>query len=88
MSPMSFTPLMAVPQVLSRVVQKTYLRVDEEGTEAAATTAITMTRAGVPGRTVKVTVDKPFVFALRDRQSGLILLSGYVGRIPNGPAAT
>ena len=55
---------------------------DEEGTEAAATTAVTMTRTAMPARTVKVVVDKPFVFALRDRQSGLILLSGYVGRIP------
>jgi serine protease inhibitor len=36
-------------------------------------------------RTVKIVVDKPFVFALRDRQSGLILLSGYVGRIPGKP---
>ncbi len=82
LSPTSFAPLFSVPQTLSRIAQRTYLRVDEEGTEAAATTAITMTRTAVPARTVKVVVDKPFVFALRDRQSGLILLSGYVGRIP------
>ena len=28
---------------------------------------------------VKMTVDKPFVFALRDQKSGLILFMGYVG---------
>jgi serine protease inhibitor len=82
-SPASFAPLFRVPQVLSQVAQRSYLRVDEEGTEAAATTAITMTRTSMPSRTVKIVVDKPFVFALRDRQSGLILLSGYVGRVPD-----
>ena len=82
LSPTSFAPLFAVPQTLSRIAQRTYLRVDEEGTEAAATTAITMSRTSMQSRTVKIVVDKPFVFALRDRQSGLILLSGYVGRIP------
>ncbi len=86
MSPTSFAPLSPVPQTLSRIVQQTYLRVDEEGTEAAATTSVTVSRTSVPSRTVKIVVDKPFVFALRDRQSGLILLSGYVGRIPRKSA--
>lgn len=85
LSPTSFAPLFSVPQTLSRIAQRTYLRVDEEGTEAAATTAITMSRTSLQSRTVKITVDKPFVFALRDRQSGLILLSGYVGRVPGKP---
>ncbi|MGE0036401.1 MAG: serpin family protein [Xanthobacteraceae bacterium] len=85
LSPTSFAPLFSVPQTLSRIAQRTYLRVDEEGTEAAATTAITMSRTSMQSRTVKIVVDKPFVFALRDRQSGLILLSGYVGRIPGKP---
>ena len=87
MSPTSFAPLSPVPQTLSRIVQQTYLRVDEEGTEAAATTSVTVSRTSAPPtRTVKIVVDKPFVFALRDRQSGLILLSGYVGRIPRKSA--
>jgi serpin B len=85
MSPTSFAPLSPVPQKLSKIVQQTYLRVDEEGTEAAATTSVTVSRTALPSRTVKIVVDKPFVFALRDRQSGLILLSGYVGRIPGKP---
>jgi serine protease inhibitor len=41
-----------------------------------------MSRTSLQSRTVKITVDKPFVFALRDRRSGLILLSGYVGQVP------
>jgi serpin B len=80
-SPTAFAPLSAAPQLLDRIVQQTYLRVDEEGTEAAATTAITTTRAARPSQTVKVVVDKPFIFALRDRRSGLVLMSGYIGNI-------
>jgi serpin B len=67
-------------QTISRVVQKTELRVNEEGTEAAAATAVTTMRsvATSPTQYVKMVVDKPFVFALRDRQAGLVLLQGYV----------
>jgi serine protease inhibitor len=67
-------------QTISRVVQKTELRVNEEGTEAAAATAVTTMRsvASSPTQYVKMVVDKPFVFALRDRQAGLVLLQGYV----------
>jgi hypothetical protein len=32
----------------------------------------------IPADFVKMTVDKPFVFALRDAASGLVLLTGYV----------
>ena len=31
-------------------------------------------------------VDKPFIFALRDRATGLILVAGYVGHAPKGKA--
>ncbi len=79
-SPTAFAPLSPVAQSISKIVQQTYLHVDEEGTEAAATTAVTVTRSAPISRTVKIVVDKPFVFALRDRRSGLFLLSGYVGR--------
>jgi serine protease inhibitor len=88
LSPTSFAPLSPVPQMLSRILQQAYLRLDEEGTEAAATTSVTVSRSALPSRTVTVVVDKPFVFALRDRHSGLILLSGYVGHIPAKPVAS
>jgi serpin B len=63
---------------ISRVQQRLELSVDEEGTEAAAATAAVATRSAEP-EFVKFTADKPFVFALRDQRSGVILLSGYVG---------
>ena len=69
-----------VPQTISRIVQKTELRINEEGTEAAAATAVTTLRSISPESDyVKMVVDKPFMFALRDQRTGLILLAGYVG---------
>jgi len=68
--------------IISRVVQKLELRLSEEGTEAAAATAVVTTRSLAPDDHVKMVVDKPFVFALRDRKTGLILFMGYVGAPP------
>jgi serine protease inhibitor len=67
------------PLVITRVVQKLELRLDEDGTEAAAVTAAMTTRSLASERPVKMIVDKPFVFALRDQKTGLILFTGYVG---------
>ena len=63
---------------ISRVVQKLELRVDEKGTEAAAATAVIATRS-LTAEHVKMVVDKPFMFALRDQSTGFILFMGYVG---------
>jgi serine protease inhibitor len=65
--------------IISRVVQKLELRLSEEGTEAAAATAVVTTRSLAPDDHVRMRVDKPFVFALRDRNTGLILFMGYIG---------
>ena len=65
--------------MITRVVQKLELRLDEEGTEAAAVTAAMTTRSLASEQPVKMIVDKPFVFALRDQKTGLILFMGYVG---------
>ena len=68
---------------ISRVVPaKMELRLFEEGTQAAAATAAVTTRSLAPDDHVKMIVDKPFVFALRDRKTGLILFMGYVGAPP------
>jgi serpin B len=77
----AFRKLTAVPQRLSRIVQKTKLKIDEEGTEAAAATAVTTMRSAGMENFTKVVVDKPFVFALRDKRTGLVLLNGYVGNV-------
>jgi len=64
---------------ITRVVQKLDLRLSEEGTEAAAATAVITTRSLGAHEHVRMIVDKPFMFALRDQKTGLILFTGYVG---------
>lgn len=60
---------------ITRVIHQTFLDVNEEGTEAAAATAVGIgeTSAGPP---TKITVDKPFIFLLREKHSGTILFMG------------
>jgi serine protease inhibitor len=40
------------------------------------------TRSLAPDPSLKMIVDKPFVFALRDQKTGLVLFMGYVGTPP------
>ncbi len=68
--------------LLTRVIQRASIEVDEEGAEAAAATAVTGMRALERDNALHMVVDKPFVFALRDRATGLILVAGYLGHAP------
>jgi serpin B len=68
--------------MITRIVQKLELRLSEEGTEAAAASAVVSVRSLGPPDQVRMTVDRPFLFALRDRKSGLVLFTGYVGAPP------
>lgn len=69
-----FTPMSPVGPALSSVVQKTYIRVDEEGTEASAVTGGAM-RTSAP---VPFAVDRPFAFTVSDRDTGTVLFLGTV----------
>jgi serpin B len=66
--------------VLAKVFHKAFVRVDEEGTEAAAATTLRIAEPlGLdiePPRVLKV--DRPFLFLIRDNASGLILFLGRV----------
>jgi serpin B len=79
--PSAFAPLARTPLAISRIAQQAYLKVDEQGTEAAASTTVVAGRMALRSETVSITLDKPFLFALRDRDSGLLLMSGYIGRV-------
>ncbi len=70
---------------ISDVVHKAFVAVDEAGTEAAAATAVIMslTAAPEPPVPVEVTIDRPFIFLIRDIETGAIL---FIGRVMN-PAA-
>jgi len=65
---------------IADVVHKAFVSVDEAGTEAAAATAVAMELTAVPREPVEVTIDHPFIFLIRDIQTGTIL---FVGRIIN-----
>ncbi len=60
------------------VVHKAFVDVDETGTEAAAATAVIVAQESAPLNPLQVTVDRPFVFFIRDIQTGAVL---FVGRI-------
>jgi len=64
------------------VKQKSYVRVDEEGTEAAAVTVVVIVESSSPP-TPTLIVDRPYLFALRERLSGTVLFLGTV-RDPRG----
>ncbi len=66
---------------IKEVVHKAFVSVDEEGTEAAAATAVVMTTESAPPKQVSVTVDRPFIFLIRDRETGAILFVGRVEEI-------
>jgi serpin B len=61
------------------VRHKAFVDVNEQGTEAAAATAVTMVRASfAPRRTFHMVVDRPFFCAIRDDRSGALLFAGAI----------
>ena len=61
---------------VSEIVHKAFVSVDEEGTEAAASTAVVF----LESEPLMVTVNRPFIFLIRDRSTGTLL---FVGRVMN-----
>ncbi|MBB6673480.1 serpin family protein [Cohnella nanjingensis] len=66
--------------VISHVMHKTYLEVNEKGTEAAAVTSVTVkaTSAEIPLDPFSMNVDRPFFIAIEDRQTGAWLFIGSI----------
>ena len=62
---------------ISKVIHKAFVDVNEEGTEAAAATAVVMKESAI-GRPLTFRADHPFVFLIRESQTGSIL---FIGRI-------
>ena len=67
---------------LQEVIHKAFIVVDEEGTEAAAATAVVVTdslaTSSNPPQPIPVIVDRPFLFVIRDRATATLL---FVGRV-------
>ncbi len=64
------------PLYIWEVVHKAFVSVDEEGTEAAAATAVIMNGASAPPEPAEFTIDRPFIFLIRDIETGAILFVG------------
>ncbi|MEZ4701380.1 MAG: serpin family protein [Rhodothermales bacterium] len=64
---------------ISRVLHKSFVEVNEEGTEAAAVTAVEVGTTSVgpnDGQEIFFRADRPFVYAIREAHSGAILFIG------------
>ncbi len=61
---------------ISRVLHKTFIDVNEEGTEAAAVTAVEISLTSVGSGPVTFIADKPFLFVIRENSTGSILFMG------------
>lgn len=62
---------------ISKVIHKAFVDVNEEGTEAAAATAVVMLKAvAVPKQPIVFRADHPFIFLIRDNNSGSVLFLG------------
>jgi serpin B len=66
---------------ISAILHKTFIAIDERGTEAAAATAVRMLAFAAPQeppKPIEVKVDRPFFFAIQHRSSGACLFMGRV----------
>jgi serine protease inhibitor len=65
---------------INRVQQKSFLKVDERGTEAAAATFVEMVRTISTAPTPPAFIfDRPFLFAIREQLTGTVLFMGVIG---------
>jgi len=63
---------------VSEVVQKAFIEVNEEGSEAAAATGAVMMMRSMPMPPEEFRADRPFLFFLRDKLTGMLLFQGRV----------
>ena len=63
---------------ISDVVHQAFVDINEEGTEAAAATAVVMVKTALARQSSVLRVDHPFLFLIRENQSGSILFLGRV----------
>ena len=69
---------------ISSVLHKTFIEVDREGTRAAAVTAITLdtcSAVAVYNPPMYIVLDRPFVYAIVDNETGLPVFLGCVNEL-------
>ncbi len=67
--------------VIDQVLHKTYLKVNEEGSEAAAVTSVSMRVTSVMPENIVMKVNRPFLLAIRERENGTILFTGRINEL-------
>ena len=83
--PTAFTPLAdfsrlsEVETYISLIKQKTFIQVDEQGTEAAAVTIGVVADSALPDEPKEFIADRPFLFVIRERTYGTILFTAIIG---------
>ena len=77
------------PLYIGTVIHQANIDVDEKGTEASAATAVGMDTGGGPSpvKEIELRLDHPFVFFVRDLETGAVLFMGRVvdPSAPRGP---
>jgi serine protease inhibitor len=74
-----FSGISTEATAIDQVQHKTFMEVNEEGTEAAAVTSVAMMRASMQqSQPFQMVVDRPFFCVIRDNQTGTILFMGTV----------
>lgn len=63
---------------ISQVIHQAFVEVNEEGTEAAAATAVIGTTDSVGPEPKIFRADHPFIFIIQDKETGLIIFLGKV----------
>jgi leukocyte elastase inhibitor len=77
-SGMTNRPAREAPLAINDVIHRAIIEVTEEGTEAAAATAITMMTTSMPSKVEPFVVDRPFLFYIADDATGAILFQGRI----------
>lgn len=79
-----FSNLTAESIVISQVKHKTFINVDEKGTEAAAVTSIGIRATSMPiNSPFKMIVNRPFLYVIQDNNTGTILFMGTINQLDN-----
>jgi serpin B len=78
-----FSNISDISPKISDVIHNTYVEVTEEGTEAAAVTVVVVatTISAYPLPPVVFNVNKPFLFVIREKSTGVILFIGKMGSV-------
>lgn len=76
----NFSNMTSASVAIDQVKHKTFVEVNEEGTEAAAATSVgvMLTSAQMPTQSFEMVVDRPFFCAIRDNQTGTLLFMGSI----------